>query len=286
MNIRWLIALLACFTVACTSSKKQEKSDTMTDEEYSEAMGTEHASDNPEPSPATEGETPKSDASVEYGTVDGQPVTGYLAMPEGEGPHPGVIVIHEWWGLNDNIRTMADQLAEEGYMAIAVDMYGDKVAEDPENAKKYMQAMMENPQAGVENLKQARKFLESKGAQKIGVIGWCFGGGWSLEAGVTQGDALDAVVVYYGRPKTTQEEIAGLQAPLLGHFGAEDQGIGVDAVEKMEEALGAADKNATIHFYEGAGHAFANPSGQRYSEEAAEKAWERTLDFFETHLKG
>jgi carboxymethylenebutenolidase len=276
--------LLVCFAVACSSSKKQQKSDTMNDSEYTEAMGKEHADDTPEPSPATEGKTPTGGEAVEYGTVDGKPVTGYVAMPQGEGPHPGVILIHEWWGLNDNIRTMADKLAGEGYIALAVDMYGGESADTPDQAKALMQAAMKNPEAGVDNLKQARAFLASKGATKIGVVGWCFGGGWSLTAGVTQGDDLDAVVMYYGRPKTTKEELAGLTAPLLGHFGAEDQGIPVEGVKKMQKALEAAGKDATIHVYEGVGHAFANPSGQNYSKEAAEKAWERTLAFFKARI--
>ncbi len=118
------------------------------------------------------------------------------------------------------------------------------------------------------------------------MVGWCFGGGWSLRTALLLGPEIDAAVIYYGRPVTEPDQLAPLQAPLLGHFGALDDGIPVDRVRELEAALAALGKEAAIHIYEEADHAFANPSGTRYNEAAAELAWERTLAFFDRHLRG
>ena len=201
-----------------------------------------------------------------------------------DGPLPGIIVIHEWWGLNDNIRSMADQLAGEGYQALAVDLYGGQTGSTPDEAMALMSASMERAAALTENVKQAFAFLEGDG-QKVGTIGWCFGGGWSLGAALALPDQVDATVIYYGRLVTDAEALEPLQMPIIGFFGAEDQGIPVDSVRAFEQALEALEKDATIHVYDGADHAFANPSGRNYQAEPADDAWEKTLAFFETHLK-
>jgi carboxymethylenebutenolidase len=200
------------------------------------------------------------------------------------GGRPGVIVIHEWWGLNDNVETMARMLAHQGYAALAVDLYGGESAETPENARALMQRTMDDPEPAKENLRQAHAYLTGElGAPATGVIGWCFGGGWSLQTALMIPE-LDAAVMYYGRVVTDPEELRALDTPLLGIFGAEDEGIPVDQVREMEAALGELGKDATIHVYEGAGHAFANPSGTRYQPEAAKDAWEKTVAFFDQHL--
>jgi carboxymethylenebutenolidase len=215
------------------------------------------------------------------------PLRGYLvAPPTGAESAPGVVLIHEWWGLNDNIRAMADRLADAGYRALAVDMYGGQAAETPEGARALMEAAMADPSAGVAILERAVAFLREGGAPQVGTIGWCFGGGWSLRAGLTQGEAVDAVVVYYGHVPTEASELASLQAPLIGFFGAEDGGIPVADVRAFEAALQANEARAEIHVYEGAGHAFANPSGANYQAAPAQDSWARTLAFFAEHLGG
>jgi carboxymethylenebutenolidase len=233
--------------------------------------------------PAMEVET----QTVAYATVNGQQVQGYLARPMGAGgPLPGVIVIHEWWGLNDNVETMARMLAHEGYAALAVDLYGGQAAGDPEGARALMQKVMDDPAPAKDNLRQAHAYLTRKlGAPRTGVIGWCFGGGWSLQTALLLPE-LDAAVMYYGRVVTDQDELRALRAPLLGLFGAEDQGIPVDGVRAMEAALGELGKDVTIVVYPGAGHAFANPSGTRYQADAAKDAWAKTTAFFAEHLEG
>jgi carboxymethylenebutenolidase len=167
---------------------------------------------------------------------------------------------------------------------LAVDLYEGEVAEDREGAMTLMRGASENRDRLVENLRQAHAYLAAQGATSIGVIGWCFGGGWSLQTGLTLGDEIDATVIYYGRLQTETDALAALASPVLGIFGAEDRGIPLEGVRKFEAALAELGKPASIHVYEGADHAFANPSGTRYNAEAAEDAWSKTLAFFAQHL--
>lgn len=282
MKLRYLAIVLSTgwLAVGCAGDS---------DTEHVEDMAREHAEDTTEPNEMSEA-APSADVDtqqVDYATVNGESATGYLARPAGvEGPLPGIIVIHEWWGLNDNIRSMTDQLAAEGYQALAVDLYGGESADTPDGARALMQASTENEEALVENLKQAFAYLEGDGdGQKVGTIGWCFGGGWSLRTALALPERVDATVIYYGRLVTDEEELEPLTMPILGFFGAEDQGIPVESVREFEQALDSLGKDATIHVYEGAGHAFANPSGNNYEPEPAQDSWQKTLAFFEAHLK-
>ena len=278
-----LLALCLLPLAACT-----DRSD-----DYGEAMSREHADDSPTPTALS---TPTSTEDViteevAYATVDGSSVTGYLARPDTAGMSaealPGIIVIHEWWGLNDNIRTMAEKLAAEGYVALAVDLYGGEAAETPEQARSLMSASMEREAALTSNVEQAYEYLAAQpGTEEIGVIGWCFGGGWSLRTALALPESIDATVIYYGQLVTDPDRLATLDMPILGIFGGEDQGIPVEQVRTFEQRLDSLGANATIEVYEGAGHAFANPSGERYVPDAAEDAWQKTLAFFDRYLKG
>ena len=258
------------------------------DDDFVERMAAEHASDSPVASeaastaPASEVES----STVVYAELDGDEISGHLAQPAGGGAKAGVIVIQEWWGLNDNIRAMADRLAGEGYLALAVDLYEGEVADDREKARELATKASGRPERLAENLRQAKAYLASHGAERIGTVGWCFGGGWSLQTALALGDEIDATVIYYGRVPTEATELASLATPVLGHFGELDGGIPVDTVRAFEAALAELGKPATIHVYPDADHAFANPSGERYNEAAAEQAWERTLAFFAEHLGG
>ncbi len=262
---------------------------------HTDRMAAEHHGDHPAAGAAADAPAglaePAAEGGVEakrviYGTVDGREITGYLARPAGAGTGlPAVIVIHEWWGLNDNVETMARMLAHEGYAALAVDLYGGEKADSPEGARALMQKTLDDMEPAKANLRAAHGYLSGQlGAPSTGVIGWCFGGGWSLQTALLIPD-LDAAVMYYGRVVTDPEELKALDTPLLGIFGADDQGIPVDDVRKMEAALEVLGKDVAIHVYEGAGHAFANPSGTRYQAEAAKDAWEKTTAFFAGHLK-
>ncbi|MEJ2513625.1 MAG: dienelactone hydrolase family protein [Gammaproteobacteria bacterium] len=249
-------------------------------EEYTEAMAREHAGDAPVPAAAS-GEKAGHVAGgpVEYGDF-----TGYLARPEGE-PRAGLIVIHEWWGLNDNIREMARRLAAEGYLALAVDLYGGQVASEPGQARELMSAAMQTPEQAMANLAAAFGWLTSDGGvTNVGSIGWCFGGGMSLRTALMLPTRLDAAVIYYGRLVTDPAELAPLQMPILGIFGGQDQGIPVESVRAFESALEELGKDAEIVIYPEADHAFANPSGRRYDPDAAADAWRRTLNFLAGNL--
>jgi carboxymethylenebutenolidase len=281
------IVVVACLMAGLVACRQQQE---MSDDEYAQRMANEHKEDLPVPGAATLEGPPSTEVEtkpVTYASIDGKDIQGYLARPEGvEGALPAIIVIHEWWGLNDNIRAMADKLAGEGYTALAVDLYNGRVAEDSEQAQEYMRAAMEDIEAAQENLRQAYAYLESdQNAPKIGTIGWCFGGGWSLNTALLLPTQVDATVIYYGRLVTDRERLQTLEMPILGIFGAEDQSIPLEMVKEFEETLQSLNKDVSIHIYDGADHAFANPSGTRYNAQAAADAWGKTLAFFEAHLK-
>lgn len=224
---------------------------------------------------------------VTYGTVNGEPVMGYLARPaDATEPLPALIVIHEWWGLNENIEMMTERLAGEGYVALAVDLFG-QVADTPEQARAQVQAASQNPELLEENLRQAYQYLEiEQQASAIGSIGWCFGGSWSLRTALLFPEQLDAAVIYYGGDIATDPAtLQPLEMPILGIFGALDDNPAPETVREFETALNSLDKSADIYIYEGADHAFANPSGNRYNAEAAEDAWTKTITFLDQHLK-
>lgn len=253
-------------------------------------MAREHRNDSPAPSPLAQGTpaAPIKSQTVRYATVNGREVNGYLAYPAAaEGGLPAVLVFHEWWGLNDNIKAMADQLAGQGYVALAADLYGGRVASQPEAARALMEEALKDRDAMGQNLRQAHAYLKEQiKATRIGTIGWCFGGGVSLSAALLIPDQIDATVIYYGHVGGDANELKPLKAPVLGLFGGADTGIPVESVHAFETALKGLGKSAEIHIYDGAGHAFANPSGGNYKADAAADAWQRSLAFLAEHLKG
>ena len=274
----WVLMLVA---VASLSAAQQSN------EEYVSRMEKEHATDEPVASPGSQVDPGVEIAAQEgaYARIDGKDIVGYVAHPEGKAPKAGLIVIHEWWGLNDNIRAMARRLAGAGYLALAVDLYEGEVAEDRDAASRLARGSGERTEQILDNLRQAILHLRNAGVERIGVIGWCFGGGWSLRTALAFPDEVDATVIYYGHLTTDEKELDSLASPVLGIFGALDQGIPVESIREFEAALAALDKEAVIHLYEDADHAFANPSGTRYNEAAAEDAWAKTLTFFGRHLR-
>jgi len=216
--------------------------------------------------------------------VDGQ--SHYLGLPSNaKAPLPGLVVIHEWWGLNEHVKHYADRLAGEGYAALAVDLYQGKVAATPDDAMKSMKAV--EPAAATKTLLSAHRFLASDArvrADRTGSIGWCFGGKWSLELALAAPE-LDAVVVYYGHVTTDAERLKALKAPLLGIFANRDKAIPPATVDQFEQALKPAGASVKILRYD-ADHAFANPSGERYDAKAAASAWNETRAFLARHLRG
>ncbi|NJK37136.1 MAG: dienelactone hydrolase family protein [Oscillatoriales cyanobacterium RM2_1_1] len=252
-------------------------------------IGSMHQGDRPIPSPMV-AQAPRQEVQatpVQYGSIDGKSITGYIARPaQATATLPGLIVIHEWWGLNDNIRKMTERLAGEGYLALAVDLYGGEVAETPEKAKELVTAAQQNPEVLKNNLRQAYQYLErEEKAPKIASIGWCFGGTWSLNTALLFPRQLDAAVIYYGGGiETSPEKLQDLEMPILGIFGELDQNPSVETVRQFEAALKGLGKPVEIKIYPNANHAFANPSGTRYNPEAAADAWTKTVAFLAKHL--
>jgi carboxymethylenebutenolidase len=253
-----------------------------------EAMAREHADDTAEPSEAVAAE-PRREVTAErlaYAEVDDEIVYGHFAFPSDMiEPLPAVIMIHEWWGLNDNIRAMADKLAAECYIVLAVDLFGGDVATDPGAARQLMLQAVENRDSLTSNIEQAYNFVSKiAGAPRVASLGWCFGGGWSLNTAMLYPGDLDAAVIYYGQVTDDETRLSPLEVPILGLFGSEDRGIKVESVRRFEAALERLGKDYEVHVYEGAGHAFANPSGNNFNAEYADDAWNRTLDFLRRNL--
>jgi carboxymethylenebutenolidase len=254
--------------------------------DYANAMRHEHAKDTPAPSPAAR-MAPRAEVesqTVVYGTVGGRQIKGYLTKPKGAKGGPAIIMVHEWWGLNDNIQAVARRYAGEGYTVLAVDLFG-RVATTPDSAMVLYQTAMKNVPTGEQNIAAAIGFLKAQGATAIGAVGYCFGGHWSLRTGLVGGNDIKAVVIYYGAPITNPTEIARLKAPVLGLFGGKDTGIPVDSVRAMEKVMKAAGRTVTINVYADANHAFANPTGQAYNAKVADDAWSKSLAFFRAQLK-
>lgn len=207
-------------------------------------------------------------------TAGGQQVSAALAVPAAV-PAPAVMLVHEWWGLNDQIKSVAAELGRLGYLALAIDLYG-KVAATPEEAKALMGAL--DPKAATDTVTSWLRWLKSdkRSTGKVASIGWCFGGGWSLNASLAE--PVDATVVYYGNVAKTAEELKALQGPVLGHFAEKDQWINHTMVDGFAAEMTKAGKSLEAHWYD-ADHAFANPTGARYDEADAKLAWERTLAF-------
>ena len=213
--------------------------------------------------------------------------SGLLVTPEGKGPFPAVVVIQEWWGLNDWVKDQARALAKEGYVALAVDLYHGKVADKQEDAHQLMSGLSSD--LALRDLKGAYAYLQSRADVRkghVGAIGWCMGGMYALKL-ATEEPGLKAVVAYYGAPPADETALARIKAAVMGNYGADDKGPSPEQVKAFEAAMTKLGKPVDVKIYPGAGHAFANPNNpwKGYREEAAKDAWARTVAFFAKHLK-
>ena len=225
---------------------------------------------------------------VIYG--NGDDTSGYLAKPVLSGKYPGIVMIHEWWGLNNDIKSMADILASHGYVVLSVDLYGGKVATTSEQARQLI--TMYDSQQGLQNMQSAISFLNNNySTEKIGSIGWCFGGAQSLNLAINSNDdvednnLVDATVIYYGTLVTDPEKLSSINWPVLGIFAELDKGITIDAVNEFESSLNDLNIQNDIYIYSGVDHAFANPSGDRYAPEESQDAWDKTIIFLDSVLR-
>ena len=222
---------------------------------------------------------------VTYKSGD-ETVKAFLYAPAGKGPFPGVVVIHEWWGLNDWVKEQASKLADQGYAALAIDLYRGKVADNAGTAHELMRGVPED--RALRDLHAAVEYLKSLPSVKkdrIASIGWCMGGGYSLDVAL-QEPSLTATVINYGHLATDPAALGKINAAILGNFGAKDQGIPPEDVRKFEESLKQAGKKVDIKIYADAGHAFENPNNKGgYRADDAADAWKRTVDFLASTLK-
>lgn len=225
---------------------------------------------------------------IHFKRPDGENVNGYLAEPTQAGTAPGMVVIQEWWGMNDQIKAVADKLAAAGYRALVPDLYRGKVALEANEAEHLMNDLDFGDAAG-QDVRGALQYLKESGSAKVGVTGFCMGGALTLLSVVNVPEA-DAGVVWYGYPPLEYIDPSKIKAPLLGHWATEDDAFAIEGVDKLEEMLSAAGVNFEFHRYQ-AKHAFANETADsknlpflKYDPQAAELAWRRTMDFLHEQL--
>jgi carboxymethylenebutenolidase len=219
------------------------------------------------------------DTSFEH---DGVQVSGYLSAPE-ESARGGLIVIQEWWGLTPDIKEIADRYAVEGFLAFAPDLYHGAVASEPDEARKLAMSMERDLaareiDAAIAWLKQVR------GVRKVGVVGYCMGGGLSLATALRPSSNVDAVHVYYGGGMPPAEQIATIRVPVLGSYGEADEGIPVEQVEMLRDTLAKQQVPSDITIYAGAGHSFFNDTRPSYNEDAAIDSWQRSVEWFDSYV--
>jgi carboxymethylenebutenolidase len=223
--------------------------------------------------------------SVSYKSGD-ETVQGMLYAPEGKGPFPALVVIHEWWGLNDWVKEQASKLADQGYVTLAVDLYRGKVATTPDEAHEIMRGVA--PDRAARDLHAAVEFLRSQPnvrKDRIGSIGWCMGGGYSLDVAL-QEPTLTAAVINYGHLATDAASLKKINASILGIFGGQDRGIPVGDVKKFEQALKQQGNRIEVVIYPDAGHGFENPNNKTgYRADDAADAWKHTTTFLASTLK-
>jgi len=209
--------------------------------------------------------------------------TGFLATPDADKEFPGIVMIHEWWGLNDNIKEMAKKLASHGYVVLAVNLFGKEATTTADEARQ--QISQYDQEMGIANMNGAVDYLEANyGVQKIGSIGWCFGGGQSLNLAL-ENQNMDATVIYYGSITSDKEKLSSIIWPVLGIFAGLDTGIPVESVHEFDKALDDLGIKNEIYIYPNVNHAFANPSGERYAPQETKDAWQKTITFLHDNLQ-
>jgi len=221
---------------------------------------------------------------VSYKSGD-ETVNGILYTPQGKGPFPALVVIHEWWGLNDWVKEQASKLADQGYVALDIDLYRGKVATTSDEAHQIMRGVPSD--RANRDLLAASAYLRSLtnvNATLVGDIGWCMGGGYALDLAIAD-PKLKVAVINYGHLATDDASLKKINAAILGIFGGQDKGITPADVNKFESQMKALGKTVEIHSFPNAGHAFQNPNDQRYRADDAAEAWKLTVAFLAKYLR-
>lgn len=224
--------------------------------------------------------------TLAYAEVDKKLVKGHFAFPEDMvEPLPAVIMIHEWWGLTPSARALADRLASEGFIVLAVDLFDGATAENAPDARKLMLGVVEKPENAEQNIARAFEWLlETTEAPSIATVGFGFGGGWSLHAAGVLPDKLSATVIYYGQVSDNEDSLAAINAPLLGFFGTSDTAVPEQTVNDFEAVLEKLEKNYVIEMYAGVKGGFADPESRNFNDKLASTTWAQMLDFLREHL--
>jgi carboxymethylenebutenolidase len=222
---------------------------------------------------------------IKFAKTDGGDAVGELVAPEGDGKAPGVVLIQEWWGLNEQIRDVAARLAHEGFVVVLPDLYHGRSTTDPGEAQKLMMAL--DWKAAVAELGGAVTYLQNhpRCSGNVGVMGFCLGGALTFATAATS-DAVKAAVAYYGLASQESFDHSKIKAPVMAHFASKDDWAKPEKAEALAEAMKARGQSIELHIYD-AQHAFANDARKEvYAADAAALAWSRTTEFFHRHLGG
>ena len=224
---------------------------------------------------------------IPYGETEDDLLRGYFVYPAGMvEPLPAVIVVHDWWGLNDSVRAAASRIAAQGYMVLAVDLFRGETATITSDASALARKLLEEPGFAEQNLRAAQRFVsDAAGAPAVAMLGWSLGGYWAVEATRFLPDTFSAAVAYYGQPDADPDAVAAISAPVLGLFGSQDRSIPTDAVRAFEEQARALEKPVEVVIFPRGKHGFANPEDSRYDKRISEQAWRRTAAFLDRYLR-
>ena len=276
-----MLAGLLAATALCLGACAEQAGDAPP-ESATPAAGAPAARDAAPASESREARAVVSD-TLPYGEVGSYLVHGHFVFPSDMvEPLPAVVLIHEWWGLDDSVKAEADRLAAQGYVVLAVDLFAGRTTTDVKTARGYMLEALNEQSLAAENIRQAIDFVkQTAGAPAVAVMGWGLGGGLALNSAMQFADDVDATVIFYGRVSDDPDRIAKLSGPVLGFFGGADTTVPVDDIKAFESELGALGKDHDLVIYPNAKHGFANPRGRNYNAPLAERAWERALLFLD-----
>ena len=280
VGVGWLTAAALLGIGACTADNEpQPATATPAVTEQRPAAGE----------PVREGEVAREvvSESLAYGEVDDNLVYGHFVIPaDMVEPLPAVVVVHDWWGLNDAVRALAERLASQGYIVLAVDMFGGATADISTEARKLEIAVLENPQLALDNLAQASDFLRNvAGAPDMAILGYGFGGSWALNAALdSTGRDFGAIAMFYGQVSADERRLANLDTPLIGFFADGDRAVPAAAVERFDQVLIELGKEHDIQMFNGVRRGFANVQSQNFDSSADQESWSRLVGFLSATL--
>ena len=225
---------------------------------------------------------------IEFKRPDGQTLKGYLAEPANKANAPGIVVIQEWWGLDDEIKAVADRFAQAGYRALVPDLYRGKLALEANEAE-HLMGDLNFGDAASQDIRGAVQYLKSTGSAKVAVTGFCMGGALTVLSACNVPE-LDGSIIWYGNPPLEYVNAEAITKPILGHWALHDEFFPIAGVDQLEDKLKQASVNYEFHRYD-TKHAFANPKADarglaplKFSAEAAQLAWDRTINFLQKYI--